>query len=59
MLGLAAPDAAGEPVGRVVGDRDRLIVVCVGITAMTGPKISSWAIVIPLSTAANTVGSTK
>ena len=30
-----------------------------GITTSTGPKISSCAIVIALSTSANSVGSTK
>ena len=30
-----------------------------GITASTGPKISSWAIVESGSTSTNTVGSTK
>ena len=29
-----------------------------GIITSTGPKISSWAIVIELSTSANSVGST-
>jgi hypothetical protein len=55
---VLGPDVAGQAVLDVVGQLDRVRLVLNGIRQATGPKISSCAICMRLSTSANTVGQT-
>lgn len=55
---IAGEDMGGKPVLRVVGDRDRFLLILKGMIASTGPNISSRAMVMSLLTSAKMVGRT-
>lgn len=56
VFGVGCEHGAGQPIARVIGDSDGLVLVSKGITVVTGAKSSSCAIGIPELTWVTTVG---